>query len=99
MAFIAAPYIVSTLGASIPVIGEYVTDVLAFTGAGIIINDVVDFVEKQTEDKPEDKSKEGLDITPEPADIRNLYHSINGSTPPDMVARQKALISRLKSGL
>jgi len=68
---IAAPYIMSTLGASIPAIGGFVTDVLAFTGAATVIDEAVQYFtggEGQTQVQQEKK----IDITPDNEDIQRI---------------------------
>lgn len=49
MALVALPFIVSTLGGALPYVGAFVVDVLAFTGASAIIEDVADLIMKPSE--------------------------------------------------
>jgi predicted phage tail protein len=85
MALIAAPFVLSSIGSALPMIGGFVTDVLAFTGASAIINDVVQSVDTKIE-QPKTKKQE-IDITPEPNDVKELLE------------RRKAFIGSLKGRL
>jgi hypothetical protein len=78
MLAIAGPYILSTLGSAVPIIGGFVTDVLAFTGAGVILDDIVKFASQKKEVQQPDNKQE-IDITPEPEDIKNISESISES--------------------
>lgn len=50
MAFVALPYAMTVLGSALPVIGEGIADLLAFTGASALIDDVIKVV--SPEQKP-----------------------------------------------